>query len=183
MSLYRDASIERKLTLVMLTTSLLGLSVACLGFEIYERASYRESITSELTALAETLGANTTASLAFSDHQSATDILNALRAERHVVTACLYDKRGKFFADYKREPADDHCGEFSSDTGAKFEGEFVTLGHSILLGGERAGSIVLTSDLDELRAKIRRYTEIAALDRKSTRLNSSHLGISYAVFC
>ena len=163
MSLYRDASIERKLTLVMLTTSLLGLSVACLGFEIYERASYRESITSELTALAETLGANTTASLAFSDHQSATDILNALRAERHVVTACLYDKRGKFFADYKREPADDHCGEFSSDTGAKFEGEFVTLGHSILLGGERAGSIVLTSDLDELHAKIRRYTEIAAL--------------------
>src|SRR5205814_9912311 len=25
--------------------------------------------------------------------------------------------------------------------------------------------------------------EIAGLDRKSTRLNSSHLGISYAVFC
>src|SRR5437899_9510962 len=26
-------------------------------------------------------------------------------------------------------------------------------------------------------------TDYAALDRKSTRLNSSHLGISYAVFC
>src|SRR5437899_6655164 len=26
-------------------------------------------------------------------------------------------------------------------------------------------------------------TDIRALDRKSTRLNSSHLGISYAVFC
>jgi two-component system, sensor histidine kinase and response regulator len=163
MALYRDSSIERKLTLVMLTTSLLGLSVACLGFEIYERASYRESITSELTALAETLGANTTASLAFSDHQSAVDILNALRAERHVVTACLYDKHGKFFADYKREPTDDHCSESSSDTGSKFKGEFVTLGHSISLGGEGAGSIVLTSDLDELHAKTRRYTEIAAL--------------------
>src|SRR5947199_8044727 len=25
--------------------------------------------------------------------------------------------------------------------------------------------------------------EVAAVDRKSTRLNSSHLGISYAVFC
>src|SRR5262245_65354985 len=25
--------------------------------------------------------------------------------------------------------------------------------------------------------------QVAALDRKSTRLNSSHLGISYAVFC
>jgi hypothetical protein len=58
MSFYRDASIERKLTFVMLTTSLLGLSVACVGFEIYERSSYREAIGSELTALADTLGAN-----------------------------------------------------------------------------------------------------------------------------
>jgi hypothetical protein len=63
-SFYRGASIERKLTFVMLTTSLLGLSVACIGFEIYERVSYRGAITSELTALADTLGGNTTASLA-----------------------------------------------------------------------------------------------------------------------
>jgi PAS domain S-box-containing protein len=163
MSLYQDASIERKLTLVMLTTSLLGLSVACLGFEIYERASYRESITSELTALADTLGANTTASLAFNDHQSAVDILNALRAEKHVVEACLYDKHGKFFADYKREPGIDHCSELSASTGAKFASESVTLSQPILLDGEMAGSIVLTSDLDALHAKIRRYTEIAVL--------------------
>src|SRR5258705_6017949 len=27
------------------------------------------------------------------------------------------------------------------------------------------------------------YLEVAIRDRKSTRLNSSHLGISYAVFC
>jgi PAS domain S-box-containing protein len=163
MSLYRDASIERKLTLVMLTTSLLGLSVACLGFEIYERVSYRESITSELAALADTLGANTSASLAFNDHQSAVDILNALHAERHVVEACLYDKHGKFFADYKREPGIDHCSEVSADAGTKFESESVTLSQAISLGGEMAGSIVLTSDLDALHAKIRRYTEIAVL--------------------
>src|ERR1035441_3806312 len=35
---------------------------------------------------------------------------------------------------------------------------------------------------DELR-KIERFAPHAGLDRKSTRLNSSHLGISYAVFC
>jgi PAS domain S-box-containing protein len=163
MSLYRDASIEQKLTLVMLTTSLLGLSVACLGFEIYERVSYRESITSELTSLADTLGANTTASLAFNDHQSAVDILSALRAERHVVEACLYDKHGNFFADYKREPGVDHCSESATNVEVKFGAESVTLSQRISLGGEMAGSIVLTSDLDALHAKIRRYTEIAAL--------------------
>src|SRR5262245_493953 len=32
-------------------------------------------------------------------------------------------------------------------------------------------------------AGLRRAARVAQLDRKSTRLNSSHLGISYAVFC
>jgi hypothetical protein len=51
-------SIQRKLTFVILTTSLLGLSLACLCSEIYERGSFRGAITSQLTALAGTLGAN-----------------------------------------------------------------------------------------------------------------------------
>src|ERR1039458_10738401 len=32
-------------------------------------------------------------------------------------------------------------------------------------------------------AKLRGRAEVGGVDRKSTRLNSSHLGISYAVFC
>ena len=84
-----------KLTFVILVTILLGLSLACMAFEIYERASYRNAMASELSALADTLGANSTASLAFNDHQSALDILAVLPVEHHVVAACLYDKHGK----------------------------------------------------------------------------------------
>src|SRR3712207_7292400 len=36
---------------------------------------------------------------------------------------------------------------------------------------------------DELRARTNDLQELATLDRKSTRLNSSHANISYAVFC
>src|SRR5205814_4784443 len=43
---------------------------------------------------------------------------------------------------------------------------------------EKQESIVFLSNLLAFGA-----TTIAAIDRKSTRLNSSHLGISYAVFC
>src|ERR1700738_2051540 len=122
----RNASIERKLTFVMMATSLLGLSLACLCFEIYERVSYRESITSELTALSQTLGANTTASLAFNDHQSAVDILSALRAERHIVAACLYDKHGDFFAAYQREAGTNNCSTHSSNSAeAEFQANSV----------------------------------------------------------
>src|ERR1700693_334463 len=94
MAFYRDASIQRKLTFVVLCTSLLGLSLACTAFEIYERASFRAAMTSELSVLAETL--------VFNDPKSAQDMLGALRAERHIVAACLYDASGNLFAEYRR---------------------------------------------------------------------------------
>jgi signal transduction histidine kinase/CheY-like chemotaxis protein len=164
MSFYRDAPIQRKLTFVILSTSLLGLSLACMGFEIYERASYRDAMTSELSALADTLGANTTASLAFNDHQSALDLLGALRAERHVVAACLYDKHGSVFADYQRAAPGSDCRRSSlRENGARFEAESVTLYRNIFLRGETAGAIAIISDLGAFHAKMWQYTEISAV--------------------
>ena len=160
----RRSSIQRKLTFVILTTSLLGLSLACLCSEIYERGSFRSAIASQLTALASTLGANTTASLAFSDKQSAMDILNALSAEPHVVTACLYDKKGQFFAAYQRRGAKDRCDELLvRGEEEKFESNSVTVYRPISLGTEAVGWISITSDLGALQAKIRRYTQISVV--------------------
>ena len=164
MSFYRDVSIQRKLTFVILVTSILGLSLACMAFEIYERASYRDAMASELLALADTLGANSTASLAFNDHQSALDILGALRAERHIVAGCLYDKHGKLFAEYQRAAGGPDCRTSSlPEEGARFQMESATLYRNISLGGEPEGAITIISDLDALHAKIRQYTEISAV--------------------
>src|SRR5205814_5743540 len=41
----------------------------------------------------------------------------------------------------------------------------------------------LAGSAEEIIAKIKNALEPSEADRKSTRLNSSHLGISYAVFC
>ena len=115
-------------------------------------------------ALASTLGANTTASLAFSDKQSAMDILNALSAEPHVVTGCLYDKKGQFFAAYERSGAKDRCDELLvRGEEEKFESDSVTVYRPISLGTEAVGWISITSDLGALQAKIRRYTQISAV--------------------
>lgn len=159
-----SSSIQRKLTFVVLCTSVLGLSLACIGFELYERSSFRSEMTSELATLADTLGANTAVSLAFNDPEAASEILEALHAERHVVAACLYDQHGAIFANYRRDGAQGHTvlPPWSHD-GARFEGESLILYRSVFLKGEKAGTISIVSDLGGLHDKIRQYTRISAL--------------------
>src|SRR5712664_1347400 len=101
----RNASIQRKLTLVVFFVSVLGLSMTCLALEVYERASFRASMTSALSAHADVLGLNTAASLTFNDRESALNLLAPLRIQRNIVAACIYDRHGNIFAEYRRAGA------------------------------------------------------------------------------
>ena len=162
MPIFKNSSIQRKLTFVIVCTSLVGLSLACLSFDLYERISFRAAMTSELSVLADTLGANTAASLAFNDRKSAQDMLGALRAERHMVAACLYDSRGMVFAEYRRDGIDpEYRMPPRHEDGAHFEKDALILYRTVSLGGEKTGAIALVSDLGALQAKIRQYTEIS----------------------
>ena len=160
----QNLSIRRKLTLVNLATSCLALAFACLGIAFYERASFRTEMTSELSTLADTLGANTAASLTFNEPKSAQKMLSALRAETHVVTACLYDNDGAIFAEYRRPdiPADTPMPPWHRDA-AQFSPNSLTLYRSLYVGGQKAGTIVIVSDLSLMRARLREYAKIAAV--------------------
>ncbi|MHB8501004.1 MAG: response regulator [Candidatus Acidiferrales bacterium] len=121
-------------------------------------------MTSELSVLADTLGANTAASLAFSDRKSAQDMLSALRADRHIVAACLYDGHGTVFAEYRRdEIGPKFVMPSRHEDGAQFGKDSLTLYRTVSLGGEKTGAIAIISDLGALQAKIRQYTEISVV--------------------
>jgi signal transduction histidine kinase/CheY-like chemotaxis protein len=164
MAFVRDSSIRRKLSMVIFCTSLLGLSIAGLAFEIYERASFRASLVADLTTQADTLALNTSAALAFNDRKAAQDLLEALRVEPHIVAASLYDKRGNLFAEYRREgAAPPRQMTAPPEAGARFTKEFVTFSRSISLGGENTGAIAIISDFSQLNAKMKRFREISVL--------------------
>src|SRR6266702_2979446 len=97
----RNLSIRFNLALLILSASILSVLLPSLGFSIYEHRSYRASAVRELTALADTLGANTAASLAFNDSGTAQKMLGALATEPHIMVAGLYDNRGSVFAEYR----------------------------------------------------------------------------------
>jgi signal transduction histidine kinase/CheY-like chemotaxis protein len=161
---YRDASIKRKLTLVVVCTCALGLSLACMAFEIYERASFRGAMISGLAANADSLGLATAASLAFDDKKFAEQMLGTIRSERYVMAAILYDKTGKVFAEYRRSGLG---AEFKTPTwkeeGTKFDSESLTLYRNISAAGERSGSIAIVSDLSGLQSKMREYRGLSVL--------------------
>jgi len=164
MPLIRNSSIQHKLTFVIVCTNLIGLCLACLSFEFYERTSFRSAMTRQLSALADTLGANTAASLTFNDRKSAQDMLGALRAERHIVAACLYDSRGMVFAEYRREGIGlEFAMPPRREDGAQFQKDSLTLYRSVSLGSEKTGNIAIVSDLGALQAKIKQYTEISVV--------------------
>ena len=164
MPLFRNSSIQKKLAVVIFFTSLLGLSITGVAFEIYERANFRSSLVSDLTAKAETLVLNTAAALTFNDRQSAQELLEAHRVERNIVAVCLYGKSGSVFAEYRRDAIGPGCQMTAPPAeGAQFNRESVTFSRSITLDGEKAGTIAFTSDFSELRAKMKRFREISVL--------------------
>jgi two-component system sensor histidine kinase/response regulator len=161
---FRDLPIRRKLALLILSSSVLAVILACLGFAIYERQKFRANTADELATLADTLGANTAASLAFNDQKTAREMLGALREEHHVLGACLYDNHGRIFAEYRRAGLG---AEFkmppSREDGARFEPHTITLFRSVFLESDKTGSIAIVSDLSGTRARVWEYTKIAIL--------------------
>src|SRR5215469_15303951 len=99
---FMHSPIRRQLTLVVLCTNLLGLGIVYATFEIYERASFRRTLTGELSVLADTVAANSHVPLAFHDQKWAEEVLGELDSEHSIVAACLYTTDGQVFAEYRR---------------------------------------------------------------------------------
>jgi signal transduction histidine kinase/DNA-binding response OmpR family regulator len=161
---FRDLPIRRKLALLILTASAFAVVLACVGFAIYERQIFRADTVNELAALADTLGANTAASLAFDDQKTAREMLAALRAEHDVLGACLYDNHGNIFAEYRRAGLTTkfEMPSWRKD-GAQFDRHSITLFRSVSLESDKTGSIAIVFDLSGFRARFWEYTKIAIL--------------------
>ena len=75
-------------------TSTVALLLACAGFVAYEVIAFRQTMTRNLTTLAQIIGDNSSGALDFNDPKAAQDILSALRAEPNI-TRRLYLCQGR----------------------------------------------------------------------------------------
>src|SRR2546422_2949789 len=105
MNLFRKLSIRGKLMVILMATSSTALLLACGTFLSYDLHVFRQSRQSQLIAIADAVGTNSTGALTFNDSDSATRTLQTMHARSHVIAAAIYDAKGRRFASYVREGA------------------------------------------------------------------------------
>src|ERR1700744_5093143 len=88
---FRDISIKRKLTVIIMIASTVALLLVSAGFVSYELVTFRQTMESDLSTLAQIIGNQSTAALTYGDQGAAKEILNALVVKKHIVAAALYD--------------------------------------------------------------------------------------------
>jgi signal transduction histidine kinase len=162
---FRDTPIRRKLMIMVLGTSGVVLLLTCAGFVGYEFFTYRRTAVRELATLGEVLAAQSTAAVAFDNQRDGTEVLAALKAERHIVSAALYDQRGNLFARYPAAEAEENLPSHPQVDGYRFENGRL-IGYTPVIqvqGSDRLGTLYLASDMQGMQERLRLYGLIALL--------------------
>jgi signal transduction histidine kinase/ActR/RegA family two-component response regulator len=159
---FRDMSIRRKLTLLIMLTSIVVLLLASTAFLVNDRITFRNSMVNDLEALARVIGTNSSAALVFNDPKAAAETLSALSAKPHVVMAAIHDVDGQVLAYYTRK------GESAGPPSVIFKGwkvEFaggnIFIAQPVMLDKAVIGSVSLQYDLEEMNTRIKSYIGIA----------------------
>ena len=162
---FRNLPIQRKLMIIVLGTSVVVLLLTCTAFVTYEYFTFRQASVRQLSTLGEVLATNSTAVLAFDNASDATEILDALKAERHIVAAALYDQRGRLFARYPAGAAESAFPVAPEPDGYRFGTGFL-VGFTPVVqvkGSQRLGTLYLRTDLEQMYQRLRLYAGITGL--------------------
>ena len=160
---FSNASIKQKLTYIIMLTSGIALLLAFSAVLMHELVSFRQTMTREMETLGEVIGSNSSAPIIFGDSDAAEDTLGALRAEKHIVAACIY-KDGKVFGRYLRNDIRRDF-VFPRVRGASHR---IVKGHlvmfqPIVFKGEDIGTLYIESDMAAVYARLWRYTLILSV--------------------
>src|ERR1700756_3860631 len=151
----RDLPIKRKLMVVILLTSSLALLLMGSALIVYELITFRHTVAVNMNVLAQIIGSNSTAALAFDDPKNAREILGGLLAENQIKAAAIYDRHGRIFASF---PDTVGLGQFPSKPGRdgyKFARRELVMFEPIFQQRTRLGTVYLEADLGAMYSRFR----------------------------
>ena len=163
---YGNWPVKTKLSFIVLITSGLLMAVMVVGVIVDKTRSFRSKSLNSSMVLAAVIGENSTAALSFRDHVTGKEILSALKAEKDILEAALYNSDGTLFSHYVHSGYwSEQSGEWFSDTYRQellqpditFNASWFTTVRDIQLGDKVIGHVVLRVDLSSLNTQLRYF--------------------------
>lgn len=161
---FKDASLKFKLTTLTMLTSAVSLIIACSIFittDLFLEFKYLKHV---LTVDAAVIGVNCRSAILFQDREFVENTLASLAQNTDILSAAVYDKNGKLFADYYQN--EDISGLIPSKAekpGYRYENWNALLFQQIKLGEEKVGMIFLRSSLNKITKVVTTFLLIAII--------------------
>lgn len=150
-----DLTIKQKLMIINGVPSIAAMVLAIAVFMLWEQISSRFYTVQDDESHAEMLADSLEAALVFGNRDDARETLSTLQHEDSIIFACVYDKKGKIFAEYRSDSVSEsfQTPKFQED-GYDFEGGYLLVFEPVVLDGEIVGSVVLLDDMRHLDAEL-----------------------------
>jgi diguanylate cyclase (GGDEF)-like protein len=162
MQLFRRNSFAHKMIMMALLASSLAAGTLMVTFLVYDRMSSHAELSSRLSTLADVEAENSTAALGSNDPAAATEVLQALRAEPPIVSACLYDNSGRLFAQYQRQPGNGSCAADRLQLTPLDEG-YVGTTRPVVYQQDQLGTMYVSSDLQDVNHRRKQVLLVGCL--------------------
>ena len=139
---FTDLTIRKKITIILMGTSIMAVLVACLTFYTLILNSYHRSYQNDLVSLSKVIGSNCQAALTFDIPEDAEKTLASLENRPSVISVTIHDNTGKLFAAYGRTLPESH-GSIAADS----DNKTMSLNQEITLDGNAIGSLSIKDDM------------------------------------
>ncbi len=146
---------------VPFTASVVALALLLVGLWVIFRydLEYQAQKRAEVQVQADVLGAGVTAALDFGDPAAAQESVDALRVNRQLLAAGVYDQRGRLFAGFARQGT---MLAQALTASPRVEAGFV-VDRPVERAGARVGTVRLVAAGDSLSRRLARYSIAAML--------------------
>ena len=156
----RTLSVESRLRWLVVAASGVALLLAVAGFIVVDQWSVRSQLARDLEIQARIVADGSAVALSFKAQEDASTQLATLHANPDIRHASLYDREGRLFASYSTKGLSPSAAP--AEAGTRFEMDVCQVTVPVLEAGTRIGTLVVESDLSELKSRLRSYLQIAA---------------------
>lgn len=154
MKLITNHTIRDKLTVVVMVTTSAALLLAVVAMGVFDMLNYRNQLRKDAVAVAGIVANNCTAALSFNDARAAQEILNALKADRHLGSAAIWDSAGEQLAYYLRPGWAGLATPGPRANQVEFTAQAIEVMQPVVLNGERLGTVTLQMDSSQFYERL-----------------------------